>query len=515
MAGCRGFTLAIGVGALMALMGPAAEAKKIAVIPAPASVHAGGKAFVLERDTRIVAKSRAAQRVAEQLADVLRPSTGYPLRVVSHGHGIKLRIAGVGLGREGYKLRAGRGGVELRAATAAGLFHGVQTLRQLLPARVESAARQRGPWTVPGVRIADQPRFRYRGAMLDVSRHFFSVDEVERYIDQLALYKINTLHLHLSDDQGWRIVIDKWPRLATYGGSTEVGGGPGGYYTKRDFAGLIRYAAARHIAIVPEIDGPSHTNAALASYAELNCDGVAPPLYTGTDVGFSSLCVPKEVTYRFLDDVIGEITAQTRSPYYHVGGDEAHSTSHDDYVTFINREQQLVHAHGKVMMGWNEIAGADAAPGSVAQWWHTETGSEAGTELGRTAVAKGMKLVMSPANRAYLDMQYNPDSPLGLHWAGYVEVKDAYSWDPATQVDGVGEKDVLGVEGALWSETIDSSPDIEFLAFPRLPGLAEIGWSRRTGRSWEEYRTRLAAQGPRWDAMGINYYRSPQVEWDR
>jgi hexosaminidase len=512
MAGCRRFALAISVSALMALTSGQAEAK-INVIPAPASVQTGGKPFALTHGTKIVAKSRAAQTVGEQLAGVLRPSTGYRLPVVSHGHGITLRIARGAGGREGYELRSGHGGVEIEAATSAGLFHGIQTLRQLLPARIESSEAQHGPWTVPGVRIADRPRFGYRGAMLDVSRHFFTVAQVERYIDQLALYKINTLHLHLADDQGWRLVIDKWPRLATYGGSTEVGGGPGGYYTKRDFAGLIRYAAARHMAIVPEIDGPGHTNAALASYAELNCDGVAPPLYTGTEVGFSSLCVGKDLTYRFLDDVIGEITAQTRSPYYHVGGDEAHSTSHEDYVTFINREQELVHQHGKVMMGWNEIAGADAAPGSVAQWWHTETGSEEGTELGREAVAKRMKLVMSPANRAYLDMQYNPDSPLGLHWAGYVEVQDAYSWDPATQVDGVGEKDILGVEGALWSETIDSSPDIEFLAFPRLPGLAEIGWSRASGRSWDEYRERLAAQGPRWDAMGINYYRSPQVPW--
>jgi hexosaminidase len=512
MAGRRTIALAVTVGALMTLTGQA-EAR-ISVIPAPASLHATGHSYRLTKDTRIVARTRAARKVGEQLAAILRPSTGYPLRVVGHGgHGIRLRIGHAG-GREGYKLHVSRSGVDLRAATAAGLFHGVQTLRQLLPARVESASVQPGPWDVPGVRIADQPRFRWRGAMLDVSRHFFSVAEVERYIDQLALYKINTLHLHLADDQGWRIVIDKWPRLATYGGSTEVGGGPGGYYTKADFAGLIRYAAARHMTIVPEIDGPGHTNAALASYADLNCDGVAPPLYTGTDVGFSSLCVGKEITYQFLDDVIGEITAQTRSRYYHVGGDEAHSTPHDDYVTFINREQQLVHNHGKRMMGWNEIASADAAPGSIAQWWHTETGSEDGTELGRTAVAKRMKLVMSPANRAYLDMQYNPDSPLGLHWAGYVEVKDSYSWDPATLVDAVGEKDILGVEGPLWSETIDSSPDIEFLAFPRLPGLAEIGWSRATGRSWDEYRHRLAAQGPRWDVMGINYYRSTQVPWE-
>jgi hexosaminidase len=375
MAGCKRFALAAAVGVLV--MSGQAEAKRIAVIPEPASMHRGGEAFTVTRDTRIVAR-RGAGRVAARLAAVLRPSTGYRLPVVAHGsgrHAIRLELKRTGLGREGYRLHVRRGGIALRASTPAGLFHGVQTLRQLLPARVESAEVQPGPWRVPGVRIADTPRFRWRGAMLDVSRHFFTVAEVKRYIDELALYKINTLHLHLSDDQGWRIAIDSWPRLATYGGSTEVGGGPGGFYTKRDFADLVRYAAAHYMTVVPEIDGPGHTNAALASYAELNCDGQAPPLYTGTEVGFSSLCVDKDITYRFLDDVIREVTAQTTSPYYHVGGDEAHSTPHADYVRFINREQQLVHAHGKRMMGWNEIAGADAAPGSVAQWWHTETGS--------------------------------------------------------------------------------------------------------------------------------------------
>jgi hexosaminidase len=512
----RTTALAVVAGAVMTMTAAQGAAARVAVVPKPASLHATHEAFRLGPDTRIVARSRSrARAVAMQLAGLLRPPTGYRLPVVehaSHHDAIELKLGGRGA-RESYRLDVGRRGIELRARTTAGLFYGVQTLRQLLPARIESAQRERGPWVVPGVRIADQPRFRWRGAMLDVSRHFFSVAEVERYIDQLALYKINTLHLHLADDQGWRIVIDRWPRLATYGGSTEVGGGPGGYYTKRDFAHLIRYAAERHMTVVPEIDTPGHTNAALASYAELNCDGVAPPLYTGTEVGFSSLCVDKEITYRFLDDVIGEITAQTPGRVYHLGGDEAHSTEHEDYVRFIDREQELVRAHGKRVMGWNEIAAANVAPGSIAQWWHTETGSEEGTELGRTAVAKGMKLVMSPANRAYLDMQYNPESPLGLHWAGYVEVQDSYSWDPARLVDGVGERDVLGVEGPLWSETIDESPDIEFLAFPRLPGLAEIGWSPRAGRSWEEYRHRLAAQGPRWDAMGINYYRSTQVPW--
>jgi hexosaminidase len=519
----RGIALGAIAGAVMVMtggQGAAAAEPEIAVVPAPASVRTTDSHFRLSRETRIVVphSSRAARPVAAQLAAVLRPSTGYALPIVDHGssgHDIRLELASVRTGGEGYRLDAGDNGVRLRASTPAGLFHGIQTLRQVLPPRVESDDVQRGPWTVAGVRIADEPRFSWRGAMLDVSRHFFSVAEVKRYIDQLALYKINTLHLHLADDQGWRIVIDSWPRLATYGGSTEVGGGPGGYYTKRDFAEIVRYAADRFMTVVPEIDGPGHTNAALASYAELNCDGIAPPLYTGTEVGFSSLCVDKEITYRFLDDVIREIAAQTPGRYYHIGGDEAHSTPHDAYIRFINREHEIVHAHGKRVMGWQEIAAADVTPGSVAQYWNTASGSEPGTELGRTAVAKGMKIVMSPANRAYLDMQYTPETPLGLHWAGYVEVRDAYEWDPATLVDGVGEGDLLGVEGPLWSETLDESADIEFMAFPRLPGLAELGWSPATGRSWDEYRFRLAAQGPRWDVLGINYYRSPQVPWEQ
>jgi hexosaminidase len=491
------------------------------VIPAPASLQMrGGQSFRLAADAEIVVGGGGARvwSVATGLASQLRRSTGFRLPVVtrrerSSRRDISLRLAPLGLGAEGYRLTVTRNGVKLRAATAAGLFHAVQTLRQLLPAAAESATVRPGPWTIPAVRIVDRPRFRYRGAMLDVSRHFFSVAEVERYIDLISMYKINTLHLHLSDDQGWRIAIDRWPRLATYGGSTEVGGTPGGYYTKADFRQIVRYAAAHFITIVPEIDTPGHTNAALASYAELNCNGQAPPLYTGTDVGFSSLCVDNELTYRFLDDVVGEIAAMSPGPIYHLGGDEAHSTPHEQYVRFIDREAGIVRSHGKRVMGWNEIAGANVAPGSIAEYWNPAQGTAEGTELARTAVQKGLKLVMAPASKAYLDMQYDPTTPYGLHWAGYVSVQESYSWDPATFVQGVGESDVLGVEAPVWSETLPDIHAVEFMAFPRLPGIAEIGWSPRQGRSWSEYRLRLAAQGPRWDALGVNYYHAPEVPW--
>ncbi len=491
------------------------------VVPAPASVRPAAGSYAIRPDARIRVSgsdgsARSARRVGDYLAQVLRPSTGFSLPVTmrSGDDGIRLRLtpkaAGVRtLGEEGYRLQVTGRAITLTARGSAGLFHGVQTLRQLLPASIERTTRQAGPWRVSGGTITDVPRYAWRGAMLDVSRHFFGVDQVKRYIDQLALYKINKLHLHLSDDQGWRIAIDSWPKLASHGGSTQVGGGPGGYYTKDDYREIVRYAASRELTVVPEIDMPGHTNAALASYAELNCDGVAPPLYTGTEVGFSSLCVPKEVTYDFVDDVIRELAALTPGPYLHIGGDEAHSTSHEDYVAFMDRVQPVVAKYGKTVVGWHQLTGAHPAKDAIAQYWGTD-GSE--KEVADAAKA-GTRLVLSPANRAYLDMKYNADTPLGQNWAGYVEAKQSYDWDPGTYIKDAPESSVLGVEAPLWSETLQTSPQIEYMAFPRLPGIAELGWSPASTHNWDEYKVRVAAQGPRWDAMGIAYYHSPQIPW--
>ncbi|HZF92833.1 beta-N-acetylhexosaminidase [Streptomyces sp.] len=485
------------------------------VIPAPASVTPGGVPYRITDGTRIrVGDSREARRVGEYLAGVLRPSTGYRLPVTERGAGgIRLRLAQGPYGAEGYRLDSGRGGVTITAAEPAGLFHGVQTLRQLLPAAVERDTVQPGPWLVAGGTVRDTPRYAWRGAMLDVSRHFFTVDEVKRYVDQLALYKFNKLHLHLSDDQGWRIAVDSWPRLATHGGSTEVGGGPGGYYTKADYKEIVRYAASRHLEVVPEIDMPGHTNAALASYAGLNCDGVAPPLYTGTDVGFSSLCVGKEVTYDFVDDVIRELAALTPGRYLHIGGDEAHSTTHADYVRFMDRVQPIVAEYGKTVVGWHQLTGATPAKGALAQYWGLDgTGAEEKAQVAKAAQS-GTGIVLSPADRIYLDMKYDRSTPLGLSWAGYVEVRRAYDWDPGTYLPGVPQDAVRGVEAPLWTETIENSAHIDYMAFPRLPGVAELGWSPAATHDWEAYKVRLAAQGPRWEALGIGYHRSPQVAW--
>ncbi|MFI9076226.1 beta-N-acetylhexosaminidase [Streptomyces sioyaensis] len=489
------------------------------VIPAPASVHGGGDAVTLGAHTpiRVPGGSGEARKIAGRLAGLLRPATGFgfPVTATDGRDGIVLRLGGSGtggLGAEGYRLTSAGRTVTLSAARPAGLFHGVQTLRQLLPADGQRGAR-RGPWRIAGGTITDAPRYAYRGAMLDVSRHFFTVAQVKRYIDQLAMYKINKLHLHLSDDQGWRIAIKSWPRLATYGGSTQVGGGPGGYYSKDDYREIVRYAADRYLTVVPEIDMPGHTNAALASYAELNCNGQAPPLYTGTKVGFSSLCVPKQVTYDFVDDVLRELAALTPGRYLHIGGDEAHSTSHADYVAFMDKVQPVVAKYGKTVIGWHQLTGAHPVKGAVAQYWgYDKTGTAERTQVA-DAARNGTRLILSPADRAYLDMKYDRNTPLGLSWAGYVDVKRSYDWDPGRYLDGAPAGSVLGVEAPLWTETLSTTAHIEYMAFPRLPGIAELGWSPADSHDWDGYKVRLAAQGPRWDALGINYYRSPDVPW--
>jgi hexosaminidase len=485
------------------------------VIPLPASVSPGEGVFTLRPDQEIAVEPATPELLAlgHDLAGRIGRASGYGVSVLAGASepargGVLLTTAGAdpSLGDEGYELRITPWNVTLSAHQPAGIFRGLQTIRQLLPPAVERDSAQPGIWELPAATIRDVPRFGWRGAMLDVARHFFGPEEVKRFIDLMAYYKLNTLHLHLSDDQGWRIEIRSWPNLTTIGGSTEVGGGPGGFYTQAEYAEIVAYAQSRYITVVPEIDMPGHTGAALASYPELNCDGVAPSLYTGVRVGFSALCVESEATYRFVEDVVRELAAITPGPYIHIGGDEAERLSTEAYARFVERAQAIVLAHGKLPIGWEEAAQAELAPGAVVQHWKTELAAE--------GVRQGAKVIMSPSSRAYLDMKYNLLSPTGLIWAGLIEVEHAYRWDPATQLAGVAEGDILGVEAPLWTETVETREQLDYMAFPRLIGHAEIGWSPAEGRSWEEYRGRLATHGPRLAAMGVAFYRSPQVPWE-
>jgi hexosaminidase len=482
-----------------------------AVVPKPLALVPARGAFQLTRATRIVAPDAAAG-VARGLAARMRRATGYRLPVTvdatpaDRDIALVLRPGDAALGEEGYRLTVETEHVLLAARTPTGLFRGTQTLRQLLPHGIERATVRSGQWRVPAVRIHDRPRFVWRGMMLDVGRHFFGVGEIERLVDLLALYKLNRLHLHLTDDQGWRLAIRSWPKLTRVGARTAVGGGPGGHFTQGEYRHLVAYAAERFVEVVPEIDLPGHVNAALTAYGELACDGVEREPYTGIDVGFSSLCIRKEATYAFVDDVLGEVAALTPGAYLHVGGDEALSTDPDEYRMFVERVQRIVRARGKRMVGWEEIARAPIRRTTVVQHWHDPA-------LARRAVEQGAKLVLSPASRTYLDMKYTRSSALGLSWAGTTSVRKAYDWDPGTQIDGITEQQVLGVEAPLWTETVSTRAELDHLAFPRLLGIAEVGWSRAGDLSWREYRTRLAAHGPRLDALEVAYHRAPGVPW--
>ena len=493
----------------------ASDSIKTRLIPKPVSVKTTGSHFELNKYTviRIAESAKDLQPVARYLADRLNPATGLNITVQDSGDMptsnyilLETGVSDNRLGQEGYELTVNKENIKLAANSPEGIFRGIQTLRQLLPATIESSEPQKGPWKISTGTILDYPSYSYRGAMLDVARHFFGVNDVKRFIDLIAAYKMNVLHLHLADDQGWRIEIKSWPALTEIGGTTQVGGGKGGFYTQEEYKELVQYAADRFIIIVPEIDMPGHTNAALASIPELNPDNQPTKLYTGTNVGFSTLQTHKDFTYQFLGDIIRELSALTPGPYIHVGGDESHSTKKEDYIPFIERVQEIVSANGKIMIGWDETTLSALKSTTVAQYWSKAENAQRG-------VAKGVKLIMSPAAKAYLDMKYNLKTRLGLKWAGLIEVDAGYQWDPATLVPGINKENILGVECPLWSETIKTISEIEYLLFPRLPGYAEIGWTDASGRSWEEYKIRLGFQASRFKIMGINYYPSAKVPW--
>jgi hexosaminidase len=475
------------------------------VIPAPAEVWPDQAAdFTIHSGTAVRATGNAAA-VGEQLAILIRNATGYAVPMSDTAGSIMLTLDGSDHDDEAYRLEISPTRLTIGASAPAGLFAAVQTLRQHLP------VQGIGDVTIPGGRIVDRPRFGYRGAMLDVARHFFTADEVKSYVDAISQYKINHLHLHLTDDQGWRLEIKSWPELTLLSGGagTGVDGAGPGFYTQDEYADLVAYAAARFVTIVPEIDMPGHVNAAQVAYAELTADGIAAVPRTDQAVGYSSLVAGKEQTYAFVEDVIREVAALTPGPYLHVGGDEADATSAEDYRTFMNRVLPMVAAYGKRPVGWHEMAAVDLPATAIPQFWRFEAADEGVAR----AAANGCKVIMSPADRTYLDMKYDADSPLGLDWAGLVEVERAYDWDPAERLRGVGEEAVLGVEAALWSETLRSMTDVQDMTFPRLPAIAEIGWSPRPARDWGSFRRRLAAHGPRWNAQGIAFHRSPQIDW--
>jgi hexosaminidase len=528
------------------------------VVPEPVSMTTGSGRFAIGRGTRIVAASRSAAPVARDLAGYLRPATGYRLPVVPGRDGagaitlvLSSRAAVPGdPDGEGYRLRVTPGGVTLTAATAHGLYNGVQTIRQLLPAWINSPSARPGPWTMPAVQITDHPRYDYRGVMLDIARHYETPAATEQLIAQAAAYKVNVFHLHLSDDQGFRIVINGFPNLTTTGGQGSVGTGgramdPGGYWTQADYQAVVADARAHFMTLVPEVDSPGHNNAIIMSEyndaanpllnghpADINCGAGNPPQWNFTgDVGYSALCPESDNTWTILSAIIRQLDAMTPGAYHDLGGDEVPATllSQSQYADFLNKEAGVIQAAGKTVMGWADIAGPGTqfkSP-SVAEYWNPDSGTAPGTVTGTEAVAKGMQVVMAPASHTYLDQKYragragNVPPALGQDWACNrgCDVDQFYNWDPGSYVTGVTDRNVIGVEGAMWSETVVNLSDVDYMVFPRLPALAEVAWSPKAVRSsasspaYLDFVARLAAQGGRLLAAGQNFYPSAEVPW--
>lgn len=528
MASAAAVTAVVVFGVPNATPAPPPAPPAIAVVPQPVEVQGvHGDAFALDSDARIVldADPMEAGDVAAQLAALLRPASGFELPIVRgepEPGDIALVLGGdeapKGHEAEGYVLHSDQDGVRIGATTAAGLWNGTQTLRQLLPAEIEGAQPLADPLEVVAVEITDYPRFAYRSAMLDVARHFFSIDEVERYIDEISMLKINTLHMHLSNDQGWRIEIEGWPLLTEIGGRFEVDGGPGGFYTQEEFAGIVEYAAARNVMIVPETNMPGHTHAAKTAYPELTCEGVAPEPDIFPGGAGSSLCPTSADAERMAADVIRQLAALAPGPYLHLGGDEVTDFTDDEYVYFVNLTSSVAHEAGKTVIGWQELGASHELPvGTIGQYWGRTDPNELDIELMTSFLDQGGQIIISSPDVAYLDQSYPDDSSRGAGWAGPTGVAEAYDWDPAEIFDGVGDDQILGIEAPLWTETVVSIEDAEYMAFPRLGALAEIGWSPApvdgAARDFDEFGPRLVAFLAHFGALGVNFHRSSDLPW--
>lgn len=493
----------------------------LTLVPQPSSVAVGRGAFVLTPATRIVIVD-GADAAASALSDLLAERTGLRPQVLT-GEPVAgdIVLRATGADDEAYRLEATEH-VEI-AGSHAGLFYGIQTLRQLL-------REDAGAWSVPQVSISDAPRFAYRGVMLDVARTFFDVATVKAFIDRASSLKFNRLHLHLSDDQGWRLQIDSRPLLTEKASGTSVLGRPGGFYSTADFREIVEYAAEHRMVIVPEIDLPGHTHAIGLAYPELveepvmndmlvaQSEALGQPLpvagepYRGWGVGHSSVRIHDEATWEFLRDVLGEVAALTPGPYLHVGGDECLGTAQADFDAFVERVTALTLELGKTPVAWHEAGSAVVAEGTIGQFWGSDAPSVEHVAHTLRFAERGGSVILSPSTRAYLDMKSSPEDPLGLSWAAIIDLRAAYDWEPSSIVPGLDESAILGIEGPLWSETIASLADIDHLFFPRAAALAEVAWSPSSAKDWTSFRERVGALGSVWDAEGWGGQRPAEIE---
>jgi hexosaminidase len=476
------------------------------VVPAPVSQEAtDGDPFVLSADSRIVVNDDAATADATFLAEKLRPATGFALPVVNgtaRTSDVSIVLAddeAPGTSAlaiaDGYTLQADATGLRIGAAETRGVFNAAQTLLQLLPAEIAGTALRPGPWAVEATTITDYPRYAHRGVMLDPARNFITVDGVKQIVDELAAMKGSRLHMHLSDDQGWRIEITKWPKLTEIGGSMSMPGGTSGFYTKAEFADIIAYATARHIEVIPEFDLPGHSSAAIASYPELGCGSS------------NTICTTSATVDGFVNDVIGEIAPMATSDLFHIGGDE--SISGQPYIDFIKKIEGFVMDHDKRMVGWTPLPMAGLDSSSVHQYWRDQS-----YESQPEWWSNDNQVILTPTSKVYLDYPYPGFNSESTH-----------NWDPTSVIDdylgvslqslGLRDANVIGIEGAAWGENNPAGVlDVEHKVFPRLAALLDLAWSpQERTQDTDSFLERLAVQGSRWQFGGTNFWPDHTVSW--
>jgi len=511
---------------------PAAGA--VNVIPAPVSIEPGEGTFVLTPETRIVAQGPSWIE-ASKLIDALAPATGFVLYgAVSRpeeGKAIELKLDGGAdaLGDEGYTLTVARERITVVARKSAGLFYGIQTLRQLMPPAVFSdVAVPDVDWKVPCVKITDTPRFRWRGLLLDPARHFISLRNVKRFIDTMAIHKFNRLQIHLTDNEGWRIEIKKYPKLTELGSKMDWnlrhkgGNGPRcfGFYTQEDIREIVRYAADRHITVVPEIEMPFHTGAAIVVYPEIGINpgplGALPLEQRWFKT--KGLIAPRSETVAFLQDVLTEVIELFPSQAIHIGGDEANighwtndpemqaqikrlqlEDAHGLHSWFIKEMDTFLTEHGRRLVGWDEILQGGLAPGATVMSWRGQQG-------GIAAANAGHDVVMAPTSHTYFDYyQGSPEiEPLAI--GGNLPLAKVYSYDPIpAAIAPEKAKHVLGVQGQLWGEYIPTPEHLDYMAYPRAAALAEVAWSAKEAKDYEQFLGRLRRHLDRFDVMGVTF----------
>lgn len=516
------------------------------LIPQPAEIQKTGGSFQLTSSSTISYNSPDAQRIAEMLARKLNAPTGFSLKARQGNSGsVQFNLNKVPvnkLGKEGYMLESSPKGVVITANEPAGLFYGMQSLIQLLPEEIDSKTPVKATWIAPGTKITDYPRFVWRGLMLDVSRNFFTKEEVKQYIDQISMFKYNILHLHLTDDNGWRIEIKSLPELTKVGawrvhraghfGDRErpKPGEPatdGGFYTQEEMKEIIKYAQDHYVTIIPEIDVPGHSMAAVASYPELSCSK-DPDTKVDPGTPFSewygngtfkmlvdnTLNPSDEKVYDFLDKVFTELATVFPSPYIHVGGDECYkgywqqdpgcqalmkklNIRHVEDLQgyFMNRVEKLLKAKGKKLLGWDEILEGGISPDATLMSWRSLKGGIEASELGHD-------VIMSPVQYAYIDYQQGEQTIEPPLYAG-LRMQKCYSFEPVPE--GAVASHILGGQGNLWTEQVPTFRHVEYMTWPRGWALAEVFWSPKEKKSWPDFTKRAEIQFQRADIAGINH----------